>query len=84
MLVSRLPLVSALALAACHRSGSVSLLFEEVEDTAAVEDATLSSDDEQDLSDRNGKATILRPGGGRLRGRRGGRREADAPLLHGG
>ncbi len=56
--------ISALSLYGCHPSGSISLLFEEVSDTAAVEDVLLSSDDDEDISNRNGKATIRGPEAG--------------------
>ena len=58
---SILPLLSLLALSACHPSGSISLLFEEVSDTAAIEDVVVSSADDEDISNRNGKATIRGP-----------------------
>ena len=56
----RLPICVVLAstLTGCHRSGSISLLFEEVSDTAAVEDVEVTTDGDQDVSDRNGKATV--------------------------
>lgn len=61
MIRTILPAVSLLTLLGCHPSGSVSLLFAEVEDTAAIEDVLLTSDDDEDVSNRNGKATIRGP-----------------------
>ncbi len=54
-------IVGALVLPGCHPSGSISLLFEEVGDTAAIEDVLLTSEDDEDISNRNGKATIRGP-----------------------
>lgn len=61
MIRTVLPSVSLLALLGCHPSGSVGLIFEEVGDSAAIEDVVVTSDDDEDVSNRNGLATIRGP-----------------------
>jgi len=60
----RLSLALVFGLAGCYRSGNISFFFEEVEDTATIEGVVLSADEDEDVSNRRGKATVAVPEAG--------------------